>query len=118
MGTNSFFNKLYTYSPLNHLGLGKYDPVGSAFFNGKYSTSSGPGTPGPYAGATPTLADANAGYVRAAAGAAQPVAGGTAASMNNLFNAQQPPPINPVQRPVMNAQPIIPGQQQQQRMWG
>lgn len=98
---NSTLAKLYSYSPLNHLGFGKaLDPIGYSKFGG-YSTSSGPGTPGPFAGKTPTLADANAGYqdpqafVRAAS---QPPAGG---SMNNLFNRPQPG----VPRPVMGAQP-------------
>lgn len=112
MGSNSFFSKLYTYDPLQHLGISKYiDPAANAILGGgKYSTSSGPGTPGPYAGVTPTLADANAGYVRAAAGAQQQPS--TGASMNNLFGQQS---AVPGQRPVMRQpQPIIPGQQQQQ----
>lgn len=112
MGSNSFFSKLYTYDPLQHLGVSKYlDPAADKILGGgKYSTSSGPGTPGPYAGVTPTLADANAGYVRAAAGTQQ---GAPAPSANTLFGGQQT--LNPVPRPVMRgAQPVIPGQQQQQ----
>lgn len=110
MGSNSFFSKLYTYDPLNHLGVGKYlDPAMNAIEGGgKYSTSSGSGTPGPYAGVTPTLADANAGYVRAAAGAQNSAAvPGTAPQrMNNLFGGA--PPL------VKQPKPIIPGQQPQQ----
>lgn len=114
MGSNSFFSKLYTYDPLQHLGVSKYiDPAANAILGGgKYSTSSGPGTPGPYAGVTPTLADANAGYVRAAANPVPPAAG-TGTSMNSLFGQQQPPTAGP--RPVVRQpQPTIPGQQQQQ----
>lgn len=113
---NSFFGKLSTYDPLNHLTNGKFgqiagdvamtvDPVGGALFKklgNSYSTSSGPGTPGPYANVAPTLADANAGYVRAAAGAAQQPQNNQT-SMNNLFGT-----ANPVPRPV-GVQPVVPG---------
>lgn len=113
----SFASKLYTYDPLTQLGVNKYtDPVGDSLF-GNYSKSSGPGTPGPYAGVTPTLAAANAGYgtggpgatpgvagvpqnVYAAAaqqGAAQP--GTSTNTINNLFGAQQQKQ-NPAQRPM------------------
>jgi hypothetical protein len=128
MGSNSFLSKMYTYDPLTQ-ALGKnHDPLMGALVGNGYTKSSGPGTPGPYAGVKPTLADANAGYVRAAAGTptAAALAQNTGPSMNNLFggaqqqpgvNPMQPPGVNPVPRPIMKAQPVIPGQQQQQT-WG
>lgn len=114
---NSFFGKLSTYDPLNHLTGGRFgqiagdvamtvDPAGGYALKklggtNSYSTSSGPGTPGPYANVAPTLADANAGYVRAAAGAQQPNNNST--SLNNIFGNP-----NPVPRPV-GVQPVVPG---------
>lgn len=120
----SFLSKLYTYDPLQQLGVSKYaDPAMNAIMGGgDYTKSSGPGTPGPYAGVTPTLAAANAGYVAGGPGSnpgvgtnGMPVAGtpnvyaaaaqqnsaqpatGTS-SINNLFGGQQP--VNPAQRPI------------------
>lgn len=76
---NSFVGKMHTYSPLNNLGVDKYvDPIGRSLFGG-YSTSSGPGTPGPYAGVTPTLADANRGYTGIPSGALGATPGSQAA---------------------------------------
>jgi hypothetical protein len=130
---NSFLAKMYTYDPMNQLGVSKYvDPVATKLF-GNYSKSSGPGTPGPYAGITPTLADANNGYVKAAAAASTPTpaapaasqgATGMANSMNNLFGSAAQPPsaaasktaVPPARQPV---QPLFPGQQQQgNNLWG
>jgi hypothetical protein len=76
---NSFLGKMFTYSPMTHLGVSKYvDPVANHFFGG-YSSSSGPGTPGPYAGRTPTLADANRGYTGTPSGPLGAAAGSQAA---------------------------------------
>ena len=106
----SFLSKLYTYSPLNHLGHGKQDPIGNSIF-GNYSTTSLPYVgPGAYGGQQATLAGANAGYLRNAAGT--PAPGGTTASLGNLFGTQKPP-VSPVQRPVGGLQPPA-----QPQVWG
>lgn len=78
---NSFLGKMYTYDPLQQLGVSKYiDPAANKILGGgKYSTSSGPGTPGPYAGRTPTLADANRGYTGTPSGPLGAAAGSQAA---------------------------------------
>ena len=109
---NSFLSKMHTYSPLNQLGVDKYvDPIGRSLFGG-YSTSSGPGTPGAYAGHTATLADANRGYTGVPSGplgaapGSQPALGtnpyaAVSQGIAQRYGTATPPPRTPT--------PTIPG---------
>lgn len=86
--SSGFFGKNVAYDPVNNATGGnafKYlDPLGNALFGGYKKPGSGPGTPGPYAGVTPTLADSSTGYAYA------PGANGTGAT----YKASSGTPMN------------------------
>lgn len=114
---NGFFAKTDTYSPVNNATGGniqKYlDPAAYALFGGYKPRTSGPGTPGPYAGRAATLADSNTGYAFA------PGANGTgptykaSSGIATEYNPNNPTASqNPYAQASVVANTKVPGQAQ------
>lgn len=66
MGSNNFFSKLASYDPLVHA---LHLPGANNYMNAQARDAAGRSGGGPFAGVTPTLAQANTGYAPGTAGA-------------------------------------------------
>lgn len=68
MGSNNFFSKMASYDPLAHA---LHLPGANKYAQAQTSAAAGQSGGGPFAGVTPTLAQANAGYAPGTPGANQ-----------------------------------------------